>query len=755
MPLLLGVGNVLTFHNILDMASIGLGFTIFIIAWFNTTQSNNNKFKVAGVAILFATLLDLIHLMSNTQMIKSDATFNSFSLFVLARLIWSCALLYAVYLPAKLNGCKNTSLFYTLFIIMGILVINIAFSSDTWPNILSSDSNKSLITILLTAVVPDIAALYILRRHYANYITANRLQIALLFDILTDVGYSINTIAPFDLAFSIHIFKLLASFYMLQAVFRLVVKYPYEQLVNLKERLEDLVARNALLYKESEKQRNLVENALAKIGAIISSQLDLRDTLGSIADMVADMMNSSQSVIALITNDQAQLQVVATYGINTPPSLLPLQQSLGGQVIEKNKALYLSDLSAQPDIFRPQLIFSNIRSIIAAPLINDGQIIGVIEVYSSETAAYDQHDALFLTALGHHAGAAIASAMLYEETKLRLEEEKFLSEIAQAAVSSIDTDTIIEQSTAHAVKALKGDIGIGLLLGDARDYFRVTASINFACRLPDVALNDYPQLAVLVNGLKPVTASAEVFKPITQSCDKVDIRHLMVLPLAVDQRLLGFILIGWQRSITPERLKRISFAKIMAQQIALGLEKAHLYNQVKSMALSDGLTGLANRRNFDMFLKTELRRAASLKRPLSLIMLDLDKFKNYNDTYGHLVGDKLLAQIGQILHNKVRNIDLPARYGGEEFSIILPECSSAEATVVAEKLRLTIEESHFPDNVGTFTAKITASLGIATYDPALTLCPPDTEKIISVADKSLYQAKQQGRNRVISASILE
>ncbi len=744
----------LTFHSILDMTSIVLGFTIFIIAWFNTTQSNH-KFKVAGVAILFASILDLMHLMSQTELLKYGSPFNTFTLFVLARLIWSCALLYAIYLPAKLNGCKNTSLLYTLLIIAGILIINIAYSSDTWPHLVMPGSNHALLPLLLTAVVPDLAALYLLRRHYANFVTANRLQIALIFDILTDVGYSVSTIAPFDLEFSIHIFKLLAAYYMLQAVFRFVVKYPYEQLVNLKERLEDLVAKNALLYKESEKQRNLVENALAKIGAIISSQLDLRDTLSSIADMVADMMNSSQSVIALITNDQSQLQVVATYGINTPPSILPFPQSLGGQVIEKNKAMYISDLSSHPDIFRPQLIFSNIRSIIAAPLINDGQIIGVIEVYSSENAAYDQHDALFLTALGHHAGAAIASAMLYEETKLRLEEEKFLSEIAQAAVSSIDTDTIIEQSTAHAVKALNGDVGIGLLLGDQRNYYRVTAAINFSCKLPDVALDEFPQLAALVNGLKPVTSSAEVFKPITQSCDKIDIRHIMVLPLAVDQRLLGFMLIGWQRSITPERLKRISFAKIMAQQIALGLEKAHLYNQVKSMALSDGLTGLANRRNFDMFLKTELRRAASLKRPLSLIMLDLDKFKNYNDTYGHLIGDKLLAQIGQILHTNVRNIDLPARYGGEEFSIILPECSSAEATVVAEKLRLTIEESQCPDHVGTFTAKITASLGVATYDPSLTACPPDTEKIISVADKALYSAKQQGRNRVICASILE
>ena len=163
------------------------------------------------------------------------------------------------------------------------------------------------------------------------------------------------------------------------------------------------------------------------------------------------------------------------------------------------------------------------------------------------------------------------------------------------------------------------------------------------------------------------------------------------------------------------------------------------------MALSDGLTGLANRRNFDMFLMTELRRAATLRRPLSLVMLDLDKFKTYNDTYGHPTGDKLLAELGKILQQSVRNIDFPARYGGEEFAIILPECAAAEALAVAEKIRQAVESGHFPDSAGTLTARITASLGVATYDPALVATPPDTAHFVSAADEALYKAKDRGR----------
>ena len=493
----------------------------------------------------------------------------------------------------------------------------------------------------------------------------------------------------------------------------------------------------------------------SKIGTIISSQLNLKDTLDAIADMVADLMHSKQSLIGLLCTNQTHLQVVATYGINTPPTVIPLNHSLRGQVIAQNTALSINDLSQHPDILRPQLIFSSIHSLICAPLMNDGQVIGIIEAYSPEIGAFSESDLRFLAALGRHAGAAIASAMLFEETKLHLEEEKFLSEITNTTSTTIDTNTIMEECTAHVLKALNADVALGMLIGSTKDSFITISSINFNYKLPTITLNTYPKLAELIdNDLKPCIAPADIFTPFAELYDQNASRHIMIMPIAIEQNVIGLILLGWQHFVSPVRIHRISFASLMSQQIAQGLEKARLYNQIKSMALSDSLTGLANRRNFDMFLKIELKRAASLKRPLTLIMLDLDKFKNYNDTYGHVMGDKLLTQIGEILQNNVRNIDLPARYGGEEFSIILPECSSNEGKVIGEKLRETIEKGNYPDHLGTSTAKMTASLGIATYDPGITLTPPAMEKLIEIADKALYQAKHQGRNRVVTSVII-
>ena len=135
-------------------------------------------------------------------------------------------------------------------------------------------------------------------------------------------------------------------------------------------------------------------------------------------------------------------------------------------------------------------------------------------------------------------------------------------------------------------------------------------------------------------------------------------------------------------------------------------------------------------------------------------MLDLDKFKIFNDTYGHLIGDALLAKVGEILRHEVRSIDFPARYGGEEFCIILPECSSSECYKLAEHLRITIEKSEFVDNFSNLAAKITASLGIITYKPDEFSYTPEPAELILSADKALYEAKQQGRNKVCIASSL-
>jgi diguanylate cyclase (GGDEF)-like protein len=747
---------VLTLHNVLEMFSVILGFIIFFIAWYSTNQNKSLQVVVISLVVLSASIFDFIHVISFPGMpgfnhpILADVWITCS---VLARLIAAGGLLFSIHLPQSNHypASPYTILSTTLLLVAGLAAnIFINHNSAIW----GIKIQHLAVYLRLLVVVVDLVTLYVLYRFVAHNISSKMLFYAILAATLTDASFALVVTTEPILNVSGHFFKIISYYYILRTLFNLVISKPYNEIIKLKEEMESLARKNAALYEASEKQCNLIEDTLAKIGMIISTQLNLNDTFDAIADMVADMMHARQSAIALQTKGQTALQVVATYGINTPPKLIPLDSSLAGRVLETGGALYAEDLAIHPEIFRPQLIFTSIRSMVCAPLVNDNQIIGVIEAYSSEKGAFSERDALLLKVLGHHAGAAIASAMLYQETKLRLEEEKFLYQITQAAASTIDPDMIIEQGTTYTIDALKADVGVGLLAINQGASLQVKTCSGVNLEPISFAVDAYPDLARVIGTLRPAAMAPEVFPPLAGQCDQ-PLHRLLIMPLTIDHSLLGLIIIGWLHFIPNERLNNPSFIALLAQQVALGLEKAHLYNEVRSMALADGLTGLANRRNFDLFFAAELRRATSLKRPLSLIMLDLDKFKNYNDTYGHIIGDKLLTRIGEILHHSVRTIDLPARYGGEEFSVILPECSNTEALSIAEKLRVAIEKEAFPDNFGTLTARITASLGLATYDPLRTLSLPKVEYIIAAADRALYQAKQQGRNQVVNAAIIE
>lgn len=161
---------------------------------------------------------------------------------------------------------------------------------------------------------------------------------------------------------------------------------------------------------------------------------------------------------------------------------------------------------------------------------------------------------------------------------------------------------------------------------------------------------------------------------------------------------------------------------------------------------SDGLTGLSNRRHFDEYLELEWRRAMRDQTQLSLLMIDVDYFKSYNDNFGHLEGDEALRKVaGAIRDACSRSSDLPARYGGEEFALVLPSTSPGGARLMAEKLRQGVVALKIPHTVPEDGANLTISIGVSTVTPQP---GSDCRQLISAADKGLYMAKHNGRNRV-------
>ncbi len=161
---------------------------------------------------------------------------------------------------------------------------------------------------------------------------------------------------------------------------------------------------------------------------------------------------------------------------------------------------------------------------------------------------------------------------------------------------------------------------------------------------------------------------------------------------------------------------------------------------------SDGLTGLSNRRHFDEYLELEWRRALRDQSQLSLLMIDVDYFKSFNDNFGHLEGDEALRKVATAIRDACsRPSDLPARYGGEEFALVLPSTSAGGARLMAEKLRQSVVALNIPHITPHEGANLTVSVGVSTFTPQQ---GGDCRQLISAADKGLYTAKHNGRNRV-------
>jgi len=212
-----------------------------------------------------------------------------------------------------------------------------------------------------------------------------------------------------------------------------------------------------------------------------------------------------------------------------------------------------------------------------------------------------------------------------------------------------------------------------------------------------------------------------------------------IVPLIFHERLIGVLQVT---AADPTRLwgeNEILLLQTVANQVAVAVNHAHLFAQIQQQALTDALTGCYNRRSFEMQFDREMQVARRQHQPLSLMMLDLDRFKQLNDSVGHDAGDAALRKLVDCFKLELRGVDSAARFGGDEFALILPQAYGEGALIVAERLRARIEEIHVPG-----FGNLNASIGIATF-PAH---GSSRNEIVIAADTALYSAKRAGRNRV-------
>jgi len=221
-----------------------------------------------------------------------------------------------------------------------------------------------------------------------------------------------------------------------------------------------------------------------------------------------------------------------------------------------------------------------------------------------------------------------------------------------------------------------------------------------------------------------------------------------IAPLFQEEEIIGILCLG--PSVTDQEypIDILEMLGIVTNMLSVALHNANNFDQIKEMSYTDDMTGLHNYRFFSMRLKEEVARAARNNSNLALLIMDVDFFKNYNDTLGHPAGDEILRQLSRILKSSLRDNDIVARYGGEEFAIILPSTDEKGALVLADRIRKKVEDHKFPHQEIQPNGTLTISIGIALY-------PENAVKkndIVIAADRALYFAKEGGRNKVVQFS---
>jgi len=381
------------------------------------------------------------------------------------------------------------------------------------------------------------------------------------------------------------------------------------------------------------------------------------------------------------------------------------------------------------------------------PIANSGEVVGVLAVGAKPGGRhYSVEDLDLMRMVASRVAASMEKQYLYEQLQKQDTELTLLNRLATVVSSSLDMQDVFQGFARELKKVVPLDhAAVAMIEGDR---------VRFQAIFGDVGATDLAEASHSLGGTatewvaqhrkpsyQPDIQSAPTYWPDSHYV-REGIRSIIHLPLIVRDEVISTLVVA---SSQPNAYgeEEIRLLEQVARQIATPIENATLYARAEQRSRVDELTGLFNRRHFEERLKEEVSRHSRHDVTFSLLMLDLDSFKAYNDMYGHPSGDKLLKFVGTLIGQAVRDADQAFRYGGDEFAVILPRTTPEDAYMVAERVRTSIARE-----METKQSGVTCSVGLASY-------PSDgvmSGELVTTADTALYYAKNTGGNRTYISS---
>ena len=482
---------------------------------------------------------------------------------------------------------------------------------------------------------------------------------------------------------------------------------------------------------------------LTEIGQAISSRLDQDEVFRTIHTELGQIFNTSNFYIAFQEGDELRFELEVQGDRILPKRSRTLENAFAEHVIRTGQPLLIrSDMEKT----RARLGITDrpeppVRCLCAAPVLLGDRPAGVMVAQSTEREfVFEQRDVDVLMTAAGQVSVAVENARLFAEEQRRSRHLAFLNNISRTVISSDDPVHMLGQIVGEIQKNFSFDhIGIGLL-----DYGTKEIEIKAEAGATAHAMGKRVPLGIGILGRVARTGERALVQNGSEGhigAILPESRSVLCIPITYGETLLGALNIE-SRNESPFTPQDVLILNTLADLLATALHNAFVFQKLQQQSITDGLTGIKTRRFFWEALTAEWKRASRSGRPFSVVLIDLDKFKEVNDTMGHFEGDLVLARVGRLLEQKSRQSNVVARYGGDEFIVLMPETGPEQAQVLAERLRhwLTtdpmLNEHH-----------ITGSFGVASF-PTHGF---SIEDIIRVADAGMYVSKRSGGNRVSAA----
>jgi diguanylate cyclase (GGDEF)-like protein len=505
-----------------------------------------------------------------------------------------------------------------------------------------------------------------------------------------------------------------------------------------------LTLENYVVMHEAQRRTKEYE-LLTEIGQAISSHLNQDEVLRTVQEELGQIFDTSNFYIAFQEEDEIRFELEIEGGILLPKRSRRVGNGLTEYILRTGEPLLIeSDLEQVRaklgvDFVPP----SPARSFCAVPIFLGGKPAGVMAALSTEREAqFLSRDLEVMQTAAGQLGVAVENARLFTEEQRRARHLAFLNNISKMAISSEDAVQMMADIVREIQKNFRYDhIGIGIMDYATKDIeIKAEAGTTSQTLGRRIAVGSGVLGKVARTGVSALVQNAG---PGQLAGVLPESRAVLCLPISYGETLLGVLNVE-SRDENAFAPQDVLILNTLADLLATALHNSFVFRKLQQQSITDGLTGIKTRRFFWEALSSEWKRASRSGRPFSVVLVDLDKFKEVNDSLGHLEGDLVLARVGRLLEQKCRQSNVVARYGGDEFIILMPETGIEQAQVLAERLRLWVatdpmlEEHH-----------ITGSFGVASFP----VHGFSMEDLIRVADAGMYVAKHAGGNQVSTSDV--